>query len=53
MAGGTLSNNTCKWFMVGQTGNTTINGDSVFHPSQNGQYYVNVTNAIFLLRRKK
>ncbi|HXL57461.1 MAG TPA: T9SS type A sorting domain-containing protein, partial [Chitinophagaceae bacterium] len=45
-AGGTLSNNTYQWFMVGQTSNTTIVGAAVFYPSQNGQYYVNVTNAI-------
>jgi hypothetical protein len=34
-AGGTLSNNTYKWFKCGETGTkiiATIAGDSVFHP---------------------
>ncbi|CAN5419076.1 hypothetical protein BH10BAC2_BH10BAC2_18410 [soil metagenome] len=45
-AGGTLSNNTYEWFMVGQAEPTTITGDSVFTPTQNGQYYAAVTNSI-------
>ena len=45
-AGGTLSNNTYKWFKVGKPGNATIVGDSVFHPSERGKYYAAVTNSI-------
>jgi len=45
-AGGTVSNNTYKWFKVGKTGNTTIPGDSVFHPLESGKYYAAVNNAI-------
>jgi hypothetical protein len=45
-AGGTLKNNTYKWFKVGQAGNTTIKGDSVFHPSENGRYFTTVTNSV-------
>jgi Leucine-rich repeat (LRR) protein len=45
-AGGTLKNNTYKWFKVGQTGNTTIKGDSVFHPLQSGKYFTSVINSI-------
>jgi hypothetical protein len=45
-AGGTLSNNTYKWFKVGTAGATTIVGDSVFTPSSSGTYYVRVTNAV-------
>ncbi|MEP7317522.1 MAG: T9SS type A sorting domain-containing protein, partial [Panacibacter sp.] len=44
--GGTLSNNTYKWFMVGAPDSTTITGDSVFYPSQNGKYFAKVTNSI-------
>src|SRR5438477_1776868 len=45
-AGGTLSNNTYKWFMVGQTDTVIITGDSVFHPSQSGKYFAAVTNSV-------
>ena len=45
-AGGTLSNNTYKWYMVGQANPVVIVGDSVFHPTQSGMYYATVTNAI-------
>jgi len=45
-AGGTLSNNTYHWIMISEPGETTIVGDSVFHPSQSGQYYALVTNSI-------
>jgi len=48
-AGGRLSHNTYKWFRVTKAGNTlvaSIAGDSVFHPSQNGTYTVNVTNSV-------
>lgn len=45
-AGGTLSNNTYKWFMIGQTDPTIIVGDSVFSPTQSGKYYAAITNAI-------
>ena len=44
--GGTLSNNTYKWFKVGKAGTTAIAGDSVFHPSEIGSYYAAVTNSI-------
>ena len=45
-AGGTLKNNTYKWFKVGQAGNTSIKGDSVFHPLTNGRYFTTVTNSV-------
>ena len=48
-AGGTLSNNTYRWFRVKKTGITlvtTIAGDSVFHPAENGVYGVRVVNSI-------
>jgi Leucine-rich repeat (LRR) protein len=45
-AGGTLSNNTYKWFMVGKTSSLTIKGDSVFRPADHGRYYAQVTNSI-------
>jgi hypothetical protein len=45
-AGGTLSNNTYKWFDVEQNDSVTIVGDSVFHPSQSGHYFAAVTNSV-------
>lgn len=48
-AGGTLSNNTYKWFKIKKGGVTlvaTIQGDSVFHPSENGIYFTRVFNSI-------
>jgi hypothetical protein len=48
-AGGTLSNNTYKWFKCDGTTSTlvaTIKGDSVFHPSESGKYRVKVLNSI-------
>ncbi|HRH50006.1 MAG TPA: T9SS type A sorting domain-containing protein [Panacibacter sp.] len=45
-AGGTLSNDTYAWFMVGGSDTTIVTGDSVFHPTKNGTYYVKITNAI-------
>ena len=48
-AGGTLNNNTYKWFKcVGTTCTlvSTIKGDSVFHPSESGKYYVRVLNSV-------
>jgi len=48
-AGGTLSNNTYKWFRCDGTTSTlvaTIKGDSVFHPSESGKYRVVVLNSI-------
>ncbi|MBV9962262.1 MAG: leucine-rich repeat domain-containing protein [Parafilimonas sp.] len=45
-AGGTLSNNTYKWFKVGETTAVTITGDSTFHPAGSGSYYAQITNAV-------
>ena len=45
-AGGTLSNNTYRWYIIGQKGYTQITADSVFHAVQNGTYYVKVSNSI-------
>ena len=45
-AGGTLSNNTYKWFIIGQSDSATITGDSIFFPSQNGQYFGVITNSV-------
>ena len=44
-AGGTLSNNTYKWYKVGASGSRTIVGDSTITPNQSGSYYAKVTNA--------
>jgi hypothetical protein len=44
-AGGTLSNNTYKWFKDGVL-TATIVGDSTYTPTANGTYYAEVTNAI-------
>ena len=43
-AGGTLSNNTYKWFKVNSGLQTTVTGDSVFHPSTAGSYYAMISN---------
>ena len=45
-AGGTLSNNTYRWFKLGDAGYTEITGDSVFNPTTSGTYYVKVANSI-------
>src|SRR6266536_525337 len=46
-AGGTLSNNTYKWYRFRKEGDTIIiKGDSVFHPTQSGKYLVRVKNSI-------
>ncbi len=45
-AGGTLSNNTYKWFKIGSAAVSTIRGDSTFHPAVSGRYYATVTNRI-------
>jgi Leucine-rich repeat (LRR) protein len=46
-AGGTLSNNTYKWYRYREAGDTiVIKGDSVFHPTQSGTYLVRVNNSI-------
>ena len=43
-AGGTLSNNTYVWYQRDKPGNITIIGDSVFHPTESGTYFVKVRN---------
>jgi hypothetical protein len=45
-AGGTLSNNAYVWYKQDKPGNTTIKGDSVFHPTESGTYFVKVRNKI-------
>ncbi len=45
-AGGTLSNNTYKWFRVGNVTPTIIVGDSTFSPATAGDYYAQITNAV-------
>jgi len=50
-AGGTLSNNTYKWFKCEGPGTApihvaTIKGDSTFHPSASGGYRVKVLNSV-------
>ncbi len=45
-AGGTLNNNTYKWFKAGATDSTIIKGDSIFAPAKSGRYYAKVTNAV-------
>ncbi len=44
-AGGTLSNNTYRWYKDNQL-MSTITGDSTFVPAQNGNYTVTVTNKV-------
>ena len=44
-AGGTLSNNTYKWFNNGVLA-ATITGDSTFTPTASGNYSVEVTNSV-------
>jgi Leucine-rich repeat (LRR) protein len=44
-AGGTLSNNTYKWFR-NKTLIATIKGDSLFHPLQSGNYFARVNNTV-------
>lgn len=44
--GGTLSNNTFKWYKVGGGLVATIPGDSTYTPNTNGKYYVDITNSI-------
>jgi hypothetical protein len=44
-AGGTLSNNTYKWFRNGVL-DTTITGNSTYLPKANGIYSVNINNAV-------
>lgn len=47
-AGGTLGNNTYHWYGVRKNGHAraVITGDSVFHPTKSGIYYVRVFNAV-------
>jgi hypothetical protein len=48
-AGGTLNNNTYRWFRCDNDSTTivaTIKGDSVFHPMQSGTYYVKIANSV-------
>ena len=44
-AGGVLSDNTYKWHKDGKL-IATITGDSTFQPTESGNYYVAVTNAV-------
>lgn len=45
-AGGTLSNNTFKWYKTGNGLVATKNGDSTYTPVNTGNYYVEVTNSV-------
>jgi Leucine-rich repeat (LRR) protein len=45
-AGGTLANNTYRWYIIGQADSIVIHGDSVFHPSKSGVYYAKVINSV-------
>jgi hypothetical protein len=47
-AGGTLSNNTYHWYGVNHNGHASsiVVGDSVFHPTKSGIYYVRVFNSV-------
>src|SRR6266496_2418620 len=48
-AGGTLSNNTYKWFKYDGTTYTLVailKADSTFHPSESGRYRVKVLNSV-------
>ena len=45
-AGGTVSNNTYKWYKVGSGAIDSTRGDSVYYPSSPGSYYAEVSNSI-------
>jgi Leucine-rich repeat (LRR) protein len=45
-AGGTLSNNTYKWFKVGETTPVIIHADSTFQPAEPGSYFAEISNAV-------
>lgn len=45
-AGGTLSNNTFKWYKTGLGLVATFTGDSTYTANTNGEYFVEVTNSI-------
>ena len=45
-AGGTLSNNTYNWFKVGKAKPVSMAGDSSFQPTESGQYYAKIRNAV-------
>jgi Leucine-rich repeat (LRR) protein len=45
-AGGTLGNNTFRWFNLKQKDSVINVGDSVFHASTTGHYFAKITNAI-------
>ncbi|WP_394772350.1 leucine-rich repeat domain-containing protein, partial [Mucilaginibacter sp.] len=45
-AGGTVSNNTYKWYKVGSGVIDSTKGDSVYYPSSPGSYYAEVSNSI-------
>ena len=45
-AGGTLNNNTFKWYKVSKPGFTEKKADSSFTPTESGKYYVHITNSI-------
>lgn len=45
-AGGTLANNTYKWYKINVGLVTSISGDSTFTPTSLGEYYTEITNSI-------
>lgn len=45
-AGGTVSNNTYKWYKVGSGAIDSTRGDSAYYPSSPGSYYAEVSNSI-------
>lgn len=45
-AGGTLSNNTYKWYKEGTATPTVIQGDSAFQPSESGNYHAEISNSV-------
>ena len=45
-AGGTVSNNTYKWYKVGSGAIGSTSVDSVYYPSSPGSYYAEVSNSI-------
>jgi hypothetical protein len=45
-AGGSLANNTYKWYKEGSGLVDSITGDSVFRPSSAGSYYAEVSNSV-------
>jgi hypothetical protein len=45
-SGGTVANNTYKWYKAAEGLVATITGDSTFQPTAIGNYYAEIANSI-------